>query len=155
MDVKLKILENVRKQATIQARIGELQKEGERLTSDLNKLGGQMELLGEIFHEENGVDINTFLNQDEDFRKKVQEASASGQKINAGTAPPAAPQAAPSTVRRAGNKTLRPVEDVAAPEPEDVPESTGDEPTVEVTRTRNPPKIVVTDDPVVPDKDDD
>lgn len=168
MDLKQKIIDNVKHQGVLQGRLTALEEEGQRITSDLHRMGGKLELLNEIFKEQHGCTIEEMMAKDEEFNQLVRNANAEGRGVAQGTA---------------GGSALIPAEQAAGAElkampvikPEMDPDtgkaenSTGggvtarsrnkkvdvEDPQVDVVRTRKPPKIVVTDDPPTPDDSED
>lgn len=142
MDVRQRILENVRKQAVIQTRLREIQEDAERLSGDLNRLGGQMDLLDEMILEENGVDLETLLKSDEEFKNQIAESSRAGVQQTKETSQ--RPQPRPVTARTGNKQVAPPVIEGAPPGDGKTPKP---EPEMEVVRTRDAPKIVITDDP--------
>ena len=147
MDVKQKILENVREQGVVQARIKQLQSEHNDLVTKLQRLGGKMEVLQEVFLDETGIDLNQYISENPDFQKQIRDANDKGIEIGDGMAQNAPvsddkPSKKGLTVR-SGNKKIKPVSD-----------KDDEEEVTQVARTRNPPQIVVTDGPPTPDDDD-
>ena len=134
MDIRAKILENVRNQAIVNERLRALHEEAERLSGNLQRLGGQVDLLSEWLKEETGHDLNELIQNDEGFKTQVQEANKSGAKIAQGTvqSPQIQPDA-PKGTTRSGNKK--------------VGKSTEKEAEESHSRISMMPKIVVTDGP--------
>ena len=141
MDVRERILENVRRQGAIKTRLDNMQKDADKLTMELQRLGGQIELLGDLIKEDTGMDLQQLIDSDEGFKMQIAEAGQAGNELVEETVQRPAPQA---TTMHSSNKVLA---TPTNPEPE--------EPEIDVVRTRQPHKIVVTDGPPTePDEDE-
>ena len=159
MNVKERILENIRKQGVVQGRLTQLQQDGERLSNELHNLGGRIEILGDLLKEETGFDLNVFVQRDEEFRNQIQEASREGNEIARGTAQTPTPQPKMTTVKtHIGNKTVEP----PAPVAESAPDTRDTGPEIKLAPrakqgkiNKGPPEVVIIDGPPPEPEDDD
>jgi len=155
MDVTQRILENVRKQGATSQRLKNLQEEADRHSEEMTKLSGQMELLGEMFAEEHdGVSLQEFMNANPEFKQQLVDANKAGASLVDGVSQKPQPAPLRPTKAHAGNKQIgpRPIapgSETPQAEPHAPVDGGKNSETEQVRsiRMRQPPQVVVTDEP--------
>ena len=75
MDIKAKIIDNVKKQATCQAQLQQLQETVNEVVRQNNKLQGGIEVLSELLKDDLGITLEELIEKDKDFSALLDEAS--------------------------------------------------------------------------------
>lgn len=127
MNLKQKILDVVKRQATATAELNRLQDLANEHQATLQATQGQIALLEELTQDEHGMTIQEMIEQDEEFKVALSDATRAGREAVAGVdnaaetakrteKPPPPPlrnpesklSPVPKTNERAGNRQLSP-----------------------------------------------
>jgi len=138
MDLKSRIVDCIRDQAIASGRLEQLQREANQAQMGLVRISGKLDLLSELFKEEEGIDLNEYIQQDEVFKKLLESASNKGASLVQGSEGPVGSPRTGTTLRSENRKVAM------------SPALAKDEPTAEVVRRKNAPTIVIDDEPPMP-----
>lgn len=146
MDLKEKVIENIRQQVALSNEMQRLQNAIDVAKENLLRLVGAMNVYSDLWREETGDELQKVINTDPEFKAIIDQANVTArsaqpasrsvpQNTSQSTSPQIAPQgSAPKPVQKGtklvqGNMKLKD------------PELTG------IPRTRDPVRAIVTNDP--------
>lgn len=157
MTIEDKILANVKEQSLIHTRMAKMQTQFDELKLSLERKTGKMELLQELFQEQNGVTLGAYVQDNPSFKLQLDAASKEGEALAVGGADDVPveesmsvnPSSGKGVVSHTANKATPPAVagSVAAPDA-----AAPDNAVLAPTRSSNRglPKIVVNDIPTPP-----
>lgn len=161
MELENDILQLIRDQSIINQQLANLQKEANRLQTQMTDVTGQLKAYFKIYQQENGNDFNQAMNADKQLMDKVWAAQEEGKRIASGAQPQ-------NTMGETNASALQPNGPTqTTTQAQSAPQAVSPKPGLRkvqgnkivpikseeldtVVRTREPVKISVDDDPPMP-----